>query len=1046
MMTGLRPTALLTRALLLVTLFLALHTTTNAKDKPFFPVMPEVRLEVGDEVTSGMVPLIVTYSVDDCSQLSAKIEYRIKNTGGWQNMSQLYGTNSAGMIGLNNCDEEVLLWDIGAELDYPSKKTTLEVKIEAVEDNENQDFIPFVTQYAIIHVEFNKSNFQTKLLGCESVPGDVEFYYNSFITKNRSAPGFPIIAGFDTFEIPFSNFYAERIVPCLDPHFCSSFGAGTFTRDVSLFNLTRKEYKGYQSEDKFKNIEYEGRRWDDLKTYKAGNFPLYFRLYDQCYQLAVDANPNRVMITTESPHFTQFDDKVFIKNTLTNQYVFLSTLRYDEQTRIIEKVERGLHIPSIEVRPKDNMVFYETKIGAYNCTPNNPIRTVECYGPWYQIDKLKETRLNLSQSSLNYSFQFDSAELRKLYEDKFRGYYRNILEYDSSWQGYLHSPDFPSNFQSVALEGTLYLVDVKKWIHPRIASVSNPVEVGLEFSEVEFKMDSLDDNSIKIVDRSNPDYFRLYNDPTEITIVSTPTNKISVEWDGLVYLNGNTNSTGRSIGCNYEIVATVAFEDWEEINDNRILSTKVIEFRESEWLGLDSIESEYSIETVKFEGAEKIEINADPGDDGSKGYPDYVAPGVPEFSMDRIRDGFAPSTVGYKQGSVMSLKGTLCSSVVPSHSTVVIKAYADIDGNRIDFQEVTFDPSSEFTLVAQQPLPNKILYIENLKIQFEVDSGEGFKAAGNSTNEMYIARDRISPTVYHTVMDIGVRNASGIPVDANLNDSDQIKKQIVDSIFKEFEDLCVSVVRDRKSGYCMGDYQDQSISGTGTNYDYIQLLKEKDSQCTAWNQLLEQVTRHQGISVPSHYAGVLPATISSYRYLTGSPLLTTSITCNNTVTLNATLSISDSIIYGVTPQISFHNQFIENLYLSNYAWFNFSVDKDLYGQGKDRAGSKPNKYEFNFHSINLYEKTIYDPSYGTKFSKTIDFQNTAQLKYHNLSLQKSILLRPPSSVLISGRTTYISGMYLIERTGNDVSCSTTEIELLFYPKIDIYSPVNTCID
>ncbi|MDX1973394.1 MAG: hypothetical protein SFY68_12755, partial [Candidatus Sumerlaeia bacterium] len=177
MMTGLQPTALLTRALLLVTLLLALQTTTNAQDKPFFPVMPEVRLEVGDEMTSGMV-LILNYSVENCLPADATFQYKIHDFSPWIPMCLSEDDTFSSPciqqpIQLESCGSLQFYWNAisdiqvnGFDLDYSNLKMRVIANNYSMGFEEKSNIIPLRECIEFTSYIQSKQNNLDKALGC----------------------------------------------------------------------------------------------------------------------------------------------------------------------------------------------------------------------------------------------------------------------------------------------------------------------------------------------------------------------------------------------------------------------------------------------------------------------------------------------------------------------------------------------------------------------------------------------------------------------------------------------------------------------------------------------------------------------------------------------------------------------------------------------------------------------------------------------------------------------------------------------------------------
>lgn len=340
--------------------------------------------------------------------------------------------------------------------------------------------------------------------------------------------------------------------------------------------------------------------------------------------------------------------------------------------------------------------------------------------------------------------------------------------------------------------------------------------------------------------------------------------------------------------------------------------------------------------------------NAHPmtSDDGAKTYAD-------KHWLDNNRDGDAGQPgdhrypVAYTRGSRMSMDARfyrVYSNLNPNDRSrlpdrTLIRAYGPT-GLTINNAPATLSDNGEAMTMADgaavNPFEDAATVWDNYTLywKYSYDNGKTWMAGGTSDNQLYLtAGDPVGDvTLFHTVVDLGSRNAKGLKDPA----------AVVAAVWKEFQDRQVSRVETHGAMSYYGSWNTHNVTTAA-------LLKMGDSQCGGWAHLFQDTLRAQGISTS--------------RLVEVHPPGWAAIGPNNTRLL---VNNVEFVGAGTIPS-------------QKYGGYVYQVGLDAHlkrsiaGQG----GTTPPQ-EFIQHYLIEVEGKLYDPSYGTgPFGSQQEWENAS---------------------------------------------------------------------
>jgi hypothetical protein len=328
--------------------------------------------------------------------------------------------------------------------------------------------------------------------------------------------------------------------------------------------------------------------------------------------------------------------------------------------------------------------------------------------------------------------------------------------------------------------------------------------------------------------------------------------------------------------------------------------------------------------------------------------------------------------------------------VEPADPTVEIKIKGDGPGN-LDFPEITATVSGNDVTISNVEcsanFANEIDFFDPLAVDWKasIDGGTTWFAAGCNTNQTYVTLGNPSTNValYHTLVHIGCKNADG----------ETTADGAVDAIWPEFEDRIVKRV-DGQTLY----YYSNAIP-MNTSVTLAGLLQTADGSCGAWAGMLRGTWTIQGIDDAS-IREVSSKSMYGYdndstppRYITmnnqgflikswvigGTPTNTSNDTNQNWIHDVYEDAVDTNLTYEYVPGISFLRPYDDGV-LDTTNWCGNTTIPT--GTGiKGQGNVVPELQMFELHYLVRRGSSLYDPSYGNKYSSLLDWEDDNVVGY-----------------------------------------------------------------
>lgn len=354
------------------------------------------------------------------------------------------------------------------------------------------------------------------------------------------------------------------------------------------------------------------------------------------------------------------------------------------------------------------------------------------------------------------------------------------------------------------------------------------------------------------------------------------------------------------------------------------------------------------LEEVSFSGDHQFTVRADPPSSVT-----YSAPHWQDLSSPPDGDADDPGDrkypVAFTRNSRMRVSARW--NIEPPGPDVNIQIKGNGPGN-LDFGPVVASiTSSDLTIINAECLNafgNSVDLLDPMRIDwsFSIDNGTTWHSAGSSANTVYVTLgDPVTATIYHTLLDIGSRNADGNSTLASTTAA----------IWSEFTDRDVRKVDGTRLHYYLGW---STIRRNGTTFA---LLYSGDGICSAWARFFIDILKVQGIDNSNDYVLIEPHAPPGFDQ-------------NNVGFLVKDWGFSEP---GVSHDASYpylNLPYRSYIGASSYNW----MYEDVHDQsGIPGQGSANPESFFNNHQMVTIGGEYYDPSYGAKYSTVSSWRAAA---------------------------------------------------------------------
>ncbi len=327
---------------------------------------------------------------------------------------------------------------------------------------------------------------------------------------------------------------------------------------------------------------------------------------------------------------------------------------------------------------------------------------------------------------------------------------------------------------------------------------------------------------------------------------------------------------------------------------------------------------------------------------------------------------------------------------------MVFEAAAEVTKNLVRRDVIRFKNNAAVAATDGKPmptavkLPNTVMDYPSFTIMWEVFDGQKWVAVGTTENHLYVTYDtpQAGVVTYESLLDIGVRNATGKATD----------KDIVDAIWSGFNDLTKPVTRkamdgrntadgagmaywmDRNPVWTEAQYRALNRQFTDTRNTMVKLLNPKKDTfplpggggdvditnvgtCEAWSELYLSVLRSVGLGVGTRLK----------------------VTPNNAVFGVGNVSDYGFLLKGWTFAAAPKSPVADGIF--NYTLFDDVTPTPLLVEPGQVTKKPPAVFDAHFVvKITLGDNTsqIYDPSYGKVFADERSWEEGSIIGYYKM--------------------------------------------------------------